>query len=88
MCWQVSERSDEPVFNGPVRRWIANRKRPRYTVVVPEPCPELAAMLLTFPLTYPLFIVDWQQQKIIGFKWTDMIRETKELWDTGLWIEG
>jgi hypothetical protein len=66
-----------------VRRWIAKRQRSRYTVVVakPEPCPELAAMFLTFPLSYPLFLVDWQQQKIIGFKWTELVRETKEMWD-------
>jgi hypothetical protein len=48
---------------------------------VPEPCPELAAMFLTFPLSYPLFVVDWQQQKIIGFKFKDMVRETRELWN-------
>jgi len=38
-------------------------------------------MFLTFPLSYPLFLVDWQQQKIIGFKWTELVRETKEMWD-------
>lgn len=77
----MSRRSDAPVFDGPIRRFLAKRQRPRYTVVVPEPCPELAAMFLTFPLSYPLFVVDWQQQKIIGFKFKDMVRETRELWN-------
>jgi hypothetical protein len=50
---------------------------------VPELCPELAAMFLTFPLTYPLFVVDWQREKIIGFKgFMELVRETKEMWDT------
>ena len=78
----MSKRQDEPLLNGPVRRWIAKRQRPRYTVVVEHVCPELAAMFLTFPLTYPLFVVDWQREKIIGFKgFTELVRETKELWD-------
>jgi hypothetical protein len=76
----MSKRQDEPLLNGPVRRWIANRQRPRYTVV--NVCPEVAAMFLTFPLSYPLFVVDWQRQKIIGSKgFTELVRETKEMWD-------
>jgi hypothetical protein len=37
-------------------------------------------MFLTFPLSYPLFLVDWQREKIIGFKFKDLLRETKEMW--------
>lgn len=75
----MSKRQDEPLLNGPIRRWIANRQKPRYTIVVEHP--ELVAMFLTFPLSYPLFVVDWQREKIIGFKFKDLLRENKEMWN-------